>query len=169
MTRPDFPRALWILILSSALTVIFFTGCSQDSAETRVDESATQQAAAADAPVESVDGPPYVYTIRARVEDIKDTEEMRGILVQHEAIDDWRGIDGKVWGMDSMTMPFLVADDVDLTTLAKDDKISFTLEVDWFSEEQQIVTRVEKLDPATEFEYRPAQPPPSEEDGENGG
>lgn len=102
-----------------------------------------------------------------------DTYETRGVVVRvpdpadplsnldirHEAIDDFRSIDGEVVGMGSMSMPFPLADGVDLGAIAPGDKVAFTLEVEWEGEPPYRVTRIEKLPADTELDFREASPP----------
>lgn len=102
-----------------------------------------------------------------------DTYETRGVVVRvpdpadplsnldirHEAIDDFRSIDGEVVGMGSMGMPFPLADGVDLGAIAPGDKVAFTLEVEWEGEPPYRVTRIETLPADTELDFREASPP----------
>ena len=67
------------------------------------------------------------------------------LIIRHEAIDDFADIDGDVVGMDAMTMPFPVSDEVSLAGLAPNDQVSFTLEVEWEGDPPYRITRVEEL------------------------
>lgn len=102
-----------------------------------------------------------------------DTYESRGIVVRvpdpadpiadlvirHEAIDDFRSMQGEVVGMDSMSMAFPVGPGVDLTEVEPGAKIEFTLEVEWAGEPPYRVVRIEELPADTELDLRKASPP----------
>ena len=65
---------------------------------------------------------------------------------------DFVGITGEVEGMDSMTMPFTVAESVDLEGIETGTKIRFRLTVDWSAPEPALITGNEKLPPDTPLE-----------------
>jgi hypothetical protein len=100
------------------------------------------------------------YTVRGQVRQLPDpANPASGLWLIHEAVDDWAGRDGKVEGMDSMSMPFEVADGVPLTGIDVNDAIEFTLHVDWEAETPVEITRVKELPPGTKLEFREARPP----------
>lgn len=106
---------------------------------------------------------PETYVIRGQIAALPKADDARSSLaIRHEAIDDFKGVGGEIWGMDSMTMPFDVSDDLPLDGFAVDDKVQFTLVIDWFGDPAQEVTSIEKLAPDTELEFRKAQPPEAE-------
>ena len=86
-------------------------------------------------------------------------DPLTDLVIRHEAIDDFRGIDGEVVGMHSMSMAFPVADGVDLAGVEPGAKVAFTLEVEWEGEPPYRVTRIEALPADTELEFRQASPP----------
>ncbi|RMH18177.1 MAG: hypothetical protein D6696_13685 [Acidobacteria bacterium] len=95
---------------------------------------------------------------------LPDPEDPEGTFsVRHEAIDDFRGVGGEIWGMDSMAMPFPLADGVSLEGIEVGDKIRFTLEVDHYRDVPMRVTAVEELPADAELDFRPARPPPAAE------
>jgi Cu/Ag efflux protein CusF len=100
--------------------------------------------------------PPKAYEGRGLVRKVAGSHEL---LVHHEAIHDFTDINGNVVGMDSMTMPFMVDDAIDLSDVAPGDKISFRLEVDWDAPEPARITRIEMMPAETELVYGEAQPP----------
>lgn len=67
------------------------------------------------------------------------------IQIHHEAIPDFVGIDGTSEPMESMTMPFPVADPALVAGIAAGDRIDFTFRVDWDGKQPLVVTRIEKL------------------------
>ncbi len=84
------------------------------------------------------------------------------LKIQHEQIPEFRNKDGDipvnmrgVPGMASMTMPFPVAEGVDISTLAVGDKVLFDFTVYWGADTGTAweITRFEKLDPATELDF----------------
>lgn len=92
-------------------------------------------------------------------------DPLSNLEIRHEAIDDFRSIDGEVLGMNAMRMAFPVAEGVDLTGIEPEDKVAFTLEVEWEGEPPYRVARIEELPAETELEFRQASPP-GEPDGE---
>lgn len=88
--------------------------------------------------------PAAVYTVRGRVASLpeagKPASEFR---VQHEAIDNFVGVDGKL-GMKSMTMAF-PSRDVSLEGLAVGDVIELTFEVNWMNQPRMKTTKIVKL------------------------
>lgn len=86
-------------------------------------------------------------------------DPLTDLVIRHEAIDDFRGIDGEVVGMDSMSMPFPVLPGVDLTAVEPGSKVAFTLEVEWEGEPPYRVVRIEELPADTELDLRKASPP----------
>lgn len=103
----------------------------------------------------------HTYEVRGVVVSMPDPgDELSNLAIRHEAIDDFRSIDGEVVGMDSMTMPFPVADGVDLAPFAPGDQVAFTFEVEWEGEPPYRVTRIEELPPgAPDLAFRKASPP----------
>ncbi len=100
-----------------------------------------------------------VYPVRGVLRSLPAPESERPeILVRHEAIDDFVGINGEVVGMDSMSMPFPLAPGLDLSGVAPGDKVLLRLEVDWAADEPARVTAIERLDPESELEFRAARP-----------
>jgi hypothetical protein len=152
-----------LLLVLTAGVVFLLTGC----------RGATQEAGASSAAHEGAPGEPaaaptdgsdssgtHVYTVRGQIEELPDPEDpLSGLYIRHEAVDDWIGIDGEVQGMDSMTMPFPVAEDVTFEGIEPGDKVTFTLEVDYDADPAVQVTGVRKLPDDTELEFRSARPP----------
>ena len=77
--------------------------------------------------------------------------EVRNAKIPAEAMPDFVGVSGEVEGMDSMTMPFPVAAEVDLDGFAVGDPVRFDLEVDWQADRPIAVTAMVKLPPETEL------------------
>lgn len=97
-----------------------------------------------------------VYEVRGVVRQVRQqgTEGKTQLSILHEAIPDFVGIDGEVVGMKSMTMPFAVAEDVDLTTIEPGSRVRFELSVDWNRGDPGLITSIEVLpeDVLLEFE-----------------
>ena len=81
------------------------------------------------------------------------------LSILHEAIPDFVGINGDVVGMKSMTMPFTVADSVDLTDIEPGSRVQIELSVDWNRSEPGLILSIEFL-PEMRFSAskRPAEP-----------
>lgn len=165
--------ALVLLLLTAGLLFVL-SACapaeneSSSNVETQ-DEAANRgagepEAAASDDEVEPAEPPgPKTYTVRGEIVDLPDPEDpTSAFYVYHEAIDDFRGIDGQISGMSSMAMPFPVDENLDLSDLTRGDKVEFDLYVDWDGDPATLVTRVEKLDPDTILEFRGSRPPGSD-------
>ena len=89
---------------------------------------------------------PKTYTVRGVVRQIRELPDGRAqISVYHEEIGDFVGINGQVIGMKSMTMPFTVADSVDLAGIQAGSKVSFELSVDWSRAEPALIESIETL------------------------
>lgn len=105
-------------------------------------------------------GEVFRYETRGVVVRLPDpADPLTDLVIRHEAIDDFRGIDGEVVGMNSMSMAFPVADGVDLAGVEPGAKVAFTLEVEWEDEPPYRVTRIEALPADTELDFRQASPP----------
>jgi Cu/Ag efflux protein CusF len=100
------------------------------------------------------------YTVRGQVRQLPDpAASANDLSIAHEAIDDWTTRDGTVQGMDPMTMPFEVAEEVSLDGIEVGDVIEFTLHVDWGAETEVEITRVRELPAGTKLTFREAKPP----------
>jgi Cu/Ag efflux protein CusF len=99
------------------------------------------------------------YTVRGRVVELPDAGQAEARLrIQHEAIPDFKGMDGKVWegGMESMTMIFAVAEGVSLEEISAGDKVEFVLVVNWEKKPTQSITEIVNLPAETELDFGPA-------------
>jgi Cu/Ag efflux protein CusF len=100
------------------------------------------------------------YQVRGRVQRLPDPNAAsRDLWLAHEAIDSWVSRDGKVEGMDPMTMPFTVNDGVSLDGIEVGDAVEVHLSVDWIAAEPVLINSVEKLPPDTKLVFREAKPP----------
>ena len=100
--------------------------------------------------------PADVYTVRGEIVSLPGA---RGeILIRHEAVPELRDAAGKTVGMESMTMPFALADPVDRSALAVGDRIEFVLEVRWDASNPVSVTKISKLAPGTRLAFDEPQP-----------
>ncbi len=92
------------------------------------------------------------YRVRGVLQSLPDPATGGGQLtIRHEAIPDLIGASGEVEGMTAMTMPFPVADEVDLTGFAAGDPVRIDLRVDWEAARPVAVTAIEKLPVGTEL------------------
>jgi Cu/Ag efflux protein CusF len=142
------PCVLPLLALAAALSL---TACEAEP-ETPVEEDPAAE-------IEIPQGA-TTYTLRGRVVELPDpADPTTGLYIHHEPIDDFVNMDGEVDGMDSMTMPFAAGDGVSLGSLNAEDKVEFDLTVDWEGDPMMEVTRIERIDPGTQLEFRKARPP----------
>lgn len=83
-------------------------------------------------------------------------------MIQHEAIDTFVNGQGKVVGMNAMTMPFpKLGEGISLDGLAINDKVAFSFTVTWPGP-TWVVDSMEKLPPETEMIFGRAKPPETE-------
>lgn len=89
---------------------------------------------------------PALYSVRGVIRQVRPVDDGKiQVSVLHEAIPDFVGINGDVVGMKSMTMPFTVADTVELTGLEPGSRVRFELSVDWNRAEPGLITALETL------------------------
>lgn len=108
------------------------------------------------------DVPPKSYEIQGMVRQISPADaEERQIWIHHEAIPDFVDIRGDTSPMDAMTMPFQLAESVDLSGVEPGDKVSFRLDVDWSASVPARIGSLEVLEPDTplSFEERGTEEP----------
>jgi hypothetical protein len=100
----------------------------------------------------------HTYTVRARVQQLPSQD--RNLYVVHEPIHNFVGRSGKIEGMDTMEMPFPVAQDVSLEGIAPDDVVEFQLHVDWDADNPVEITAIRELPANTELHFGEAKPQP---------
>jgi hypothetical protein len=98
------------------------------------------------------------YVVRAQVIEMPGGANGQTFVLHHEPIDDFVTREGKAEGMDSMTMPFLVARTVPLSAIHPGDKIEVILHVDWKSDRAVEITGLRKLAPTQTLDFRAARP-----------
>jgi Cu/Ag efflux protein CusF len=99
------------------------------------------------------------YTVRAEVVELPSDANGHLFVLHHEAIDGFVSRDGKAEGMDSMTMPFLVAKNVPLTQIRPGDKVEVLVHVDWQADRAVEIIGLRKHSPDLHLEFRAARPP----------
>jgi Cu/Ag efflux protein CusF len=98
------------------------------------------------------------YTVRGTIRQLPDPEQAGvPLLIHHEAIDGFLDFYGEEGAMDSMTMPFAVAEGVTLDGFAVGDPIVFELKVDWQSAPAMALTAIDKLPAQTVLDLRDEQ------------
>ena len=83
-----------------------------------------------------------VYDLRGVIERLGTNQSPRELIIHHEASKD----------MDSMSMPFSIAEGVSLNGLAVGDKVSFRVEADAKTDSER-VTKLEKLPADTVLKF----------------
>ncbi|MFO0857313.1 MAG: copper-binding protein [Phycisphaerales bacterium] len=99
----------------------------------------------------------YSYTSRGVVVGLPEAQFRPGgviyLQLHHENIPDFTLENGVKAGMNEMIMDFpTISPNVSFTGLKVGDKVEFVMEVRWKSEPRFVVTRLEKLDPATKLQ-----------------
>jgi Cu/Ag efflux protein CusF len=110
----------------------------------------------------------HVYEGRGVVYEVVPTA--RGwteLVIHHQAIPEFVSREGEVTGMDSMTMPFRVADEVSLEGVSAGNPVEFRFEIRWQGEPALLITSLERLPPGTEIDFGPGaevEPAPEHEE-----
>ncbi len=78
--------------------------------------------------------------------------------MRHEAISEFKDADGKVVGMDSMTMPFPLASPELISGLEVGDRIEMQFDVRWDGDHPLEITVIEALPPGTRLAFEPPAP-----------
>ena len=101
--------------------------------------------------------PPETYTTRGIVRQVgMGTPGGEGeVLIHHEAIASFRDDRGEVVGMESMAMPFTVAEPSLAEGLEAGDRIGFTFEVRWEGGPPLQLTTLEALDDGVRLDFEP--------------
>ena len=99
------------------------------------------------------------YTVRGQVTQLPDPGNPgTGLYLNHEAIDDFVSRDGEMVGMDPMTMPFQVDEEVSLEGIGAGDVVEVKLHVDWEADVSAEIVEIRELPPGTKLVFRAAQP-----------
>ena len=99
------------------------------------------------------------YVVRGQVVALPSPANGNLLHLHHEPIDNYVTRDGQVEGMDSMTMPFLVARNVTFQDIQPGDIIEVILHVDWTADRAVEITGLRKLAPDMKLDFRAARPP----------
>ncbi len=102
---------------------------------------------------------PETYRVRGMVRQLPPPERAGGeVQIRHEAIPDFKNADGEVVGMDSMTMPFPVADAGLLAGIEAGDRIEMEFEVRWSGGHPLQLTAIDKLPPDARLAFEAGAP-----------
>ncbi len=126
--------------MALAVTALLSTGC-EDHPEVRQE--------------------PESYSVRGLVRQLPEPNRRgRELSVWHEAIAEFKDMDGEIVGMESMTMGFPLAEDELAAGLAVGDRIRIDFDVSWDAGNPLTITAIEKLPAETrlDFEVRDADP-----------
>jgi hypothetical protein len=94
------------------------------------------------------------YTVRGEVTQLPEPgAEGSDLMVRHEPIPDFKNAKGEVVGMNAMTMPFPVSNDVSLDGIAVGDKVRLTFEVQFQPATSFVTTEIDRLPPDTELDF----------------
>jgi Cu/Ag efflux protein CusF len=101
----------------------------------------------------------HTYTVKGRVRQVP-AQGSGDFYLEHEAIDNYVARSGKVEGMDSMTMPFPVGENVSLEGIQPDDIVEVQLHIDWEADRPVEITAIRELPRDTQLDFRAANPKP---------
>ena len=103
--------------------------------------------------------PPKDYALRGVVRQLPDPKDpATALYLHHEAVAGFVDRDGKATEMESMTMPFDLAEGVSLAGVAVGDPVQATLHVDWSAARPARITQLAELPPGTRIELGAARP-----------
>ncbi|MEO0514701.1 MAG: copper-binding protein [Planctomycetota bacterium] len=96
-----------------------------------------------------------IYEVRGEITSLPDADNPTTSLnIKHEAIPDFVDAQGKIVGMDTMTMPFPPAEGLDLAPFSVGDKVEVTFEVTWApGQNGWEATAIKPLPPETELDF----------------
>ena len=138
-------KALFSVVSVLALFLGFAACGGGEPAPSADTEMATEDSTASDK---------MAYTVRGEVTQLPDPSvEGSELMVRHEPIPDFKNAKGEVVGMDTMTMPFPVSEDVSLDGIAVGDKVELTFEVQFQPATSFVTTEVAKLPLDTELDF----------------
>ncbi len=101
--------------------------------------------------------PPESYRVRGLVRQLPKPDAARGeIYIRHEAIPSFKNADGEIVGMESMSMPFPLADAELIAGLEVGDRVEMDFEVSWHGGNPLRVTAIEKLAADTRLAFETA-------------
>jgi len=147
-----------LLLLLTAGVLFLIGGCAGDGENgVRAETEGSEKAATSDAKSEGETPEVHTYRVRGEIKELPDPNDpLSGLYIRHEAIDEFVTMEGEVRGMDAMTMPFMVADQVSFEGIEVGDKVAFTLTVSWDADPSIQVTEVDKLPTDTQLDFRKA-------------
>jgi Cu/Ag efflux protein CusF len=99
--------------------------------------------------IEEVVAPPkiHTYSVKGVIKQLPNQAGKQSpMLIKHEAIPTYVGAEGEVVGMQAMTMPFFVADGLDLSSVKAGDCVEFKFESWWGEKPGDKVTEIKKVD-----------------------
>ena len=138
------------LVLASIALISGACGESNSSAPSQADSSTQGSQDPASQAVS--------YTVRAQVTRINQRADPPLLHVHHEPIHDFIGPSGEVEGMDSMVMPFPLADGISFERVLPDDLIEIDLAVDWSAVLPARITAIRALPDGTVLDFGQAAP-----------
>jgi Cu/Ag efflux protein CusF len=149
-----------VLLGSAVLTLGACERQAERPAPSASGTSSTQDQAAGAA---ASTGATQTYHTRGIIKQLPDPKSPTAeFMIQHEAIDTFVNGQGKVVGMNAMTMPFpKLGEGISLDGFAINDKIAFSFTVTWPGP-TWVVDSIEKLAPETEMVFGRAKPPETE-------
>lgn len=142
MSKPLFerPQRLFFTLLSAtataALAALFAAACQPAGPPGKKSEAPAQTTAESLSRARD-------YQVKGQIRSI--SADRREVQIHHEAVPGFIGIAGMPEPMDSMTMPFPVADPALLEGLAAGDRIEFTFRVEWDGKLPLSVVEIAKL------------------------
>lgn len=106
------------------------------------------------------EGKVHLYTVRGEVRQLPDPAQPgSGLYILHEAIPDFTNREGQAIGMEAMTMPFPVDEEVSLAGVQPGDPVEFELRVAWEGSPEIQITGLRELPAGTKLALDPPPQP----------
>lgn len=106
------------------------------------------------------EGEGRVYTVRGEVRQLPNPAQPgSGLYILHQEIPDFTNREGQAVGMEPMTMPFPVAEEVSLEGVQPGDPVEFELLVDWEGSPEVQITGLRELPAGTKLDFEPPPQP----------
>lgn len=141
------PQLLGFLLALGFIVVaiLLLSGCAEPAeAPSPVPQGSRE------APGPEADSAVRTYDVRGMITQLPDGGPGRPTVhIRHEAIPDFVNSEGYETGMQGMTMPFPLADGVDVDGYEVGDAVRFTFVVDWEGRHPMLLTAIEPLAPAS--------------------
>lgn len=165
-------RTIRLLALLTLSPLVLLTACKESPADPHAGHDHGDHA---EAPAPHTDTYTDILGVVAQLK--VEGDPSSEFKIQHEHIPEFKTKDGTVFvtadgvpGMKSMTMAFPPGEGVDLSLFQVGDKVRFSFAVNYGGSPPWHLTKIEKIDPATEINFanKVTMPAPEHDHGDDG-